>query len=129
MDVSLILHTSVTHRLKHERHPAPDRAVMFSRVAGSSLIDDQLRALTAGLTRTVDHVHCFGHSHRPKDFVRKGVRYVHNPTATPKERTQNFVPRPMLKLLWGEDGPLPPPEPPIVRFWEGQGMDGHAECV
>jgi hypothetical protein len=55
----------------------------FSKVAGSDLIDKQLRQLTAGVgrggARALEHVHCFGHSHRPKDFVLQGVRYVSNP--------------------------------------------------
>jgi len=53
-------------------HPARATAVKFSAVAGSTIIEQQLRALTANLPRggayPLPHVHAFGHSHRPKDF-------------------------------------------------------------
>jgi hypothetical protein len=49
-------------------HPAGSTAVKFSRVAGSDIIDKQLRALTAdvprGGARELHHMHAFGHSHR-----------------------------------------------------------------
>lgn len=49
-------------------HAGVGNAMRFARVAGSELIDAQLRKITAGVP-VHHHMHAFGHSHRPKDFV------------------------------------------------------------
>ena len=103
-------------------HAAAGKAAKFSRVAGSAQLDRQLRALTAGLPegRTVKHVHAFGHSHRPKDFELRGVRYVHHPVAYGEERrTRRVPPTPCFKLIWDASGPVPSER--ILRFWEEHG--------
>lgn len=106
-------------------HPAGGTAVNFSRVAGSRLIDEQLRRLTAGVQRPPDgvcHVHAFGHSHRPKDFSLDGVRYVSHPLGYSKERVKRLTPEvPHLKLVWDVDGAVPPPPQPLIRYWEEHG--------
>lgn len=78
--------------------PAPGgRAVRFnfSRVAGSSRIENQLRALGS-----VVHVH--GHQHRNRDRVIDGVRYVSNCLGYPPERERGEIGEPCgsLKLVW-----------------------------
>jgi hypothetical protein len=58
---------------------SPSTQVMFSRVAGSHIIDRQLRELTKGVpdmgkeASVCRHIHAFGHSHRPKDFELQGA--------------------------------------------------------
>ena len=58
---------------------SPSTQVMFSRVAGSHIIDRQLRQLTKGVpgmgkkASVCKHIHAFGHSHRPKDFELQGA--------------------------------------------------------
>lgn len=100
-------------------HSAKGKAVKFSKVAGTELLDAQLRSITAGAPCAA-HVHAFGHSHRPKDFTRDGVRYVHHPVAYGEERRHKRVPPlPCLKLLWSERGPEPAAQ--ILRYWEEVG--------
>lgn len=127
-------------------HPAGSTAVKFSKVAGSRLIDQQLRRLAAGarwptqeaahpaegmkagaaqaapLPMGCRHTHAFGHSHRPKDFTLDGVRYVSHPLGYSKERANVLTPaEPHLKLVWDVHGPAPLPDRPLVRYWEEHG--------
>ncbi len=66
----------------------PDRDFLrfknLPRVAGSPLIEKQLRALGSS-------VHVFGHSHIPCDIELDGVRYVQHPLAYPRERRGRMV--------------------------------------
>mmetsp|Transcript_7145 Transcript_7145/g.21789 ORF Transcript_7145/g.21789 Transcript_7145/m.21789 type:complete len:373 (-) Transcript_7145:129-1247(-) len=97
------------------KHGGASVAAKFSRVAGSQTIEDELRRITPWV---VDHVHCFGHSHRPKDIIRKGVRYVHHPLGSPRERDMFMAPHnPEPKLLIDQDG-VPVPSRTITRYWE-----------
>ena len=95
-----------------------DRPVKFSRVAGTELLEEQIRGLTRNITTVQSHTHIFGHSHRPKDFMHKGIRYVHNPVGNPREQQAGFVPEnPLLYLAW-DSGPAIPREVPLLRYWQ-----------
>mmetsp|Transcript_28353 Transcript_28353/g.71140 ORF Transcript_28353/g.71140 Transcript_28353/m.71140 type:complete len:240 (+) Transcript_28353:1-720(+) len=102
-------------------HPAARKAALFSKVAGSPLIDEQIRALAAaGGEDGVRHIHCFGHSHRPKDYEFRGVRYVHHPVGKPVERERGMLPMvPSFKKLWDpEEGEVRCAEGSVIRWWE-----------
>lgn len=99
-------------------HGAPGTSSKFAKVAGSNGLDAQLRSLTP---ESGKHIHIFGHSHRPKDFVYKGVRYVHNPLGKKSERDMYMVsPNVDFQLLWdtrlGEISGIQ-----TMRLWEEQG--------
>lgn len=101
-------------------HGAARKAALFAQVAGSTRIDSQVRRLTAGTA--LPHVHVFGHSHRPKDFLLNGVRYVHNPVGKGAEREWGMLPPPAFRCLWdGAGRPTACPRPPLVRYWEQRG--------
>ncbi|KAJ1638634.1 hypothetical protein T492DRAFT_943074 [Pavlovales sp. CCMP2436] len=105
-------------------------AALFASVAGSSRIDAQVRALAeewrsgfpggehsdAGAAGG-EHVHVFGHSHRPKDFELRGCRYVHNPVGKGTERDWGVLPEPHFLRLWDEHGQAVPAERKIIRYW------------
>jgi len=131
-------------------HPVPDISAKFARVAGSTLIDEQLRSIfphqqkekklkhsnsrhAYSADSNFKHVHVFGHSHRPKDFTYKDIRYVHNPLGKPAEREMNMISTNAgFQLLWdttltsssksdsetisGEVG-----GEQIIRYWEEKG--------
>ncbi|KAJ8908370.1 hypothetical protein NDN08_005079 [Rhodosorus marinus] len=108
-------------------HPAPQLSAKFSRVAGSSSIENQLRRLTPYAD---EHLHCFGHSHRPKDFYRKGIRYVHHPLGKPKERKMFLSPvHPLTKTVFDQRGQQVS-APTCLRYWESmmKGSDPLIEC-
>lgn len=71
----------------------PRHAFNFSRVAGSAVIDRQLRSLGAG-------VHVYGHQHRNRDRTIDEVRYRSNCLGYPAERDRK-------QLVDLEDGPVP----------------------
>eukprot|EP00979_Chaetoceros_neogracilis_P012448 scaffold3310_cov283-Chaetoceros_neogracile.AAC.30 len=124
-------------------HPVPDVSAKFAKVAGSSLIDEQIRSIVPleVSSSQVQHLHVFGHSHRPKDFVYKGIRYVHNPLGKPAEREMNMVSDEIdFQLVWDccrkssfgiadiADGTLSYsgglgeiPGDRVIRFWEEKG--------
>jgi hypothetical protein len=116
-------------------HGAADISAKFAKVAGSKLIDEQIRTILPALSNSQQHVHVFGHSHRPKDFVYKGIRYVHNPLGKPRERDMSMVsPNVTFQLLWdctgggtanqnhtNQNSGHVPAGNQVIRYWEEQG--------
>ncbi|TPV93363.1 MAG: metallophosphoesterase [Myxococcales bacterium FL481] len=76
----------------------------FSRVAGTDLIERQLRALGAA-------VHIYGHQHRNVDRTLGGVRYVSNCLGYPSERARGLLAAARLVQVW----------PPLTRAAEEAG--------
>jgi hypothetical protein len=79
--------------LDRKRDPHPQ--FNFSRVAGCSALDGQIRRLGS-------RVHVYGHQHRNRDVTIETVRYVSNCRGYPKERELGFLPKNGhgLKLIW-----------------------------
>lgn len=114
-------------------HGGGEVSAKFAKVAGSVLLDAQLRSFHID-NRTnkalfARPMHVFGHSHRPKDFEWEGVRYVHNPLGKARERDMHMIsPNVTFQLLWNVRGSYQGGEvggPPITRYWEqyGGGLD------
>ena len=76
---------------KYDRRPEFN----FSRVAGSHLIEKQIRELNSV-------VHIYGHQHINRDRVLDGVRYVAHCLGYPNERERGMVKgiEQGLKLIW-----------------------------
>jgi hypothetical protein len=76
-----------------KRDPHPE--FNFSRVAGCSALDGQLRRLPA-------RVHVYGHQHRNRNVVIEGVRYLSNCRGYPREREHGYLPDNGrgLELVW-----------------------------
>lgn len=124
-------------------HPVPKVSANFAKVSGSSLIDETIRSLLKDVNQMsctkIHHLHIFGHSHRPKDFVIEGIRYIHNPLGKPKERDMKMVSSELtFQLIWDCSKSLPSDVPDdddisysggvgeipgvrVIRFWEERG--------
>mmetsp|Transcript_10919 Transcript_10919/g.15629 ORF Transcript_10919/g.15629 Transcript_10919/m.15629 type:complete len:420 (+) Transcript_10919:35-1294(+) len=95
-------------------HGAPGTSAKFAKVAGSETLHHQIIDLGSTL-------HVFGHSHRPKDFIFKGTRFVHNPLGSPRERLIHMVsPDVTFLQIWDTRiGQLQGKQ--VLRLWEEQG--------
>ncbi len=84
---------------KYDRHPEFN----FSRVAGSGLIEEQIRELNSV-------VHIYGHQHINRDRVLDGIRYVAHCLGYPNEREGKMVKgiEQGLKLIWDTDSGMCP---------------------
>jgi predicted phosphodiesterase len=136
-------------------HGAGAMSAKFAKVAGSILLDEQIRNIIPqpkqpqngriineqkndhdehdpiqepdGIEYMNRRIHIFGHSHRPKDFEYKNVRYIHHPLGKPRERQLQMIsPHVQWKYIWNTemDGEIIPPYS-ILRYWEehGNGME------
>jgi Icc-related predicted phosphoesterase len=79
---------------KYDRSPEFN----FSRVAGSTLIENQIRQINALL-------HIYGHQHINRDKVVDGVRYIAHCLGYPIERKRGMITgiEQGLKLIWNTD--------------------------
>ncbi len=84
---------------KYDRHPEFN----FSRVAGSGLIEKQIRELNSV-------IHIYGHQHINRDRVLDGIRYVAHCLGYPNERERDMVKgiEQGLKLIWDTDSGMCP---------------------
>jgi predicted phosphodiesterase len=75
----------------------PPQPFNFSRVAGSTLIEQQIRRLGS-------RVHVYGHQHRNRCRCYDGVWYVSNCLGYPEERRDRVIQNPaaILKAIWPE---------------------------
>lgn len=76
---------------KYDRNPQFN----FSRVAGSTCIDAQIRQLGS-------RIHVYGHQHINRDRVLDGIRYIAHCLGYPEERNRGMVKgiEKGLKLIW-----------------------------
>lgn len=84
---------------KHDRNPSFN----FSRVAGSTLIEKQLRQLDS-------RIHVYGHQHINRDLTLNGVRYISNCLGYPVERQRGQIEQAGLKLIWDSNLSAPIPD-------------------
>ena len=121
-------------------HGAGTMSAKFAKVAGTKLLDEQLRILLLPLLQNTitdtstnrqppDHqqqhhdlIHIFGHSHRPKDFVYNRIRYIHNPLGKPRERQLHMIsPNVTFQYIWNCQTTGEITGPTILRYWEQYG--------
>lgn len=81
-----------------DRKSDPHPQFNFSRVAGCSGLDAQIRRLGS-------RVHVYGHQHRNRDVTLDGVRYLSNCLGYPLERTMGYlsVDGPDLAVAWDSE--------------------------
>jgi len=109
-------------------HGQPGLSAKFAKVSGSKYIDSYIRSFYASST-IKNHIHIFGHSHRPKDFYFNNIRYIHNPLGKPMERELFLCnPYPKFQCIWDtttREG-IVPSNSLVVRYWEqyGGGITG-----
>ncbi len=84
-------HYDLQRMKKYDRNPPFN----FSRVAGSTLIEKQIRQIKS-------RIHIYGHQHINRDRVIDGVRYVAHCLGYPNERSRGSVKglEQGLKLIW-----------------------------
>jgi hypothetical protein len=84
-------------RAEHAPDPAP--GFNFSRVAGTSALDAQVRALGSA-------VHVYGHQHRDRCRLVDGIWYVSHCLGYPRERELSGVGEKRPMTIWDETGCL-----------------------
>ena len=116
-------HSSIFQKDEWLNHGGGGISAKFAKVAGTTLLDKQIRNLLPQSlsSSTLRRLHVFGHSHRPKDFEWKGIRYIHNPLGKPREREIYMVsPRVDFQEVWTRtEGEIQGLQ--IIRYWEEQG--------
>ena len=74
----------------------------FSRVAGTSNLDRQIRVVRSS-------VHVYGHQHRDRDRQIAGTRYISHCLGYPREKLEEH--KLEFKLVWDDTHTTPPPDP------------------
>lgn len=89
--------------IDRDRQSDPHPQFNFSRVAGCSALDEQIRRLGS-------RVHVYGHQHRNRDLILDGVRYLSHCRGYPLERTLGYLPAngPDLAVAWDSESGFEP---------------------